>query len=151
MHYALAGRGSFPPLQRVEIEQLACCAPAGLGLELTHWSTRSLARVAVERGIVPQIAHSTVALILRSASLQPHRWRYWKTPTLNEEFRQRAAGILWLYERVQWLYECDEVVLALDEKPNLQVIERRVPTCLMRPGRIELRSLNISGTGRWTF
>jgi hypothetical protein len=151
MPHALAGRGSFPPLQRVEVEQLACCAPAGLGLELTHWSTRSLARVAVERGIVPQIAHSTVALVLQSASLQPHRWRYWKTPTLNEEFRQRAAGILWLYERVQWLHERDEVILALDEKPNLQVIERRVPTCLMRPGRIELQEFEYIRHGTVNF
>jgi hypothetical protein len=28
-------------LERVEIEQLACCAPAGIGLQMTHWSTRS--------------------------------------------------------------------------------------------------------------
>jgi hypothetical protein len=122
-------------LQRVEIEQLACCAPAGIGLEMTHWSTRSLARVAVEREIVPSIAHSTVSLILRSASLQPHRFR--KTPTLNEEFRERAARILWLYERVDWLAERDEVILALDEKPNIQVLERRRPTKLMRAGEIE--------------
>ena len=137
MLHGLADRGRFPPLQRVEIEQLACCAPAGIGLEMTHWSTRSLARVAVERGILPQIAHSTVSLILRSASLQPHRWRYWKTPTLNQEFRERAARILWLYERVDWLAERDEVVLALDEKPSIQVLERRVPTRLMRAGESE--------------
>jgi len=137
MPHALAARGRFPPLQRVKIEQLACCAPAGIGLEMTHWSSRSLARVAVKRGIVPQIAHSTVSLILRSASLQPHRWRYWKTPTLNEEFRERAARILWLYERVDWLCERDEVIVALDEKPSIQVLERRVPTKGMGAGRIE--------------
>jgi len=42
------------PLERVAIEQLACCEPAGLGLNLTHWSTRSLAQIAVERGIRPK-------------------------------------------------------------------------------------------------
>jgi Integrase core domain. len=128
MPHALVVRGRFPPLQRVEIEQLACCAPAGIGLEMTHWSTRSLARVAVECGIVPRIAHSSVSLILRWASLQPHRCRYWKTPTLNEEFRERAARILWLYERVNWLRERDEVIVGLDEKPSIQVLERRAPT-----------------------
>jgi len=127
MPHVLVARGRFPPLQRVEIEQLACCAPAGIGLEMTHWSTRSLARVAVERGIVPRIAHSSVSLILRSASLQPHRFRYWKTPVLNEQFRERAARILWVYERINWLRERDEVVLALDEKPNMQVLQRCVP------------------------
>jgi hypothetical protein len=104
---------------------------------MTHWSTRSLARVAVERGIVARIAHSTVSLILRSASLQPHRFRYWKTPVLNEQFRARAARILWVYERVNWLRERDEVVLALDEKPNMQVLGRCAPGKLMRAGEIE--------------
>lgn len=151
MPRGLADRGRFPPLQRVEIEQLACCAPAGIGLEMTHWSTRSLARVAVERGIVPQIAHSTVSLILRSASLQPHRTRYWKTPTLNAEFRQRAARILWLYERIEWLHERDEVVLAVDEKPNIQVLQRRVPTRLMRAGEIERQEFEYIRHGTVNF
>lgn len=82
-------------LQRVSIEQLACCEPSGVGLEMTHWSTRSLAEIAVKRGLVPHIAHSTVSLILRNADLQPHRSRYWITPTLNAEFLQRAGCILW--------------------------------------------------------
>jgi len=138
-------------LERVEVEQLACCSPAGIGLQMTHWSTRSLARVAVERGIVPHIAHSTVSLILRSACLQPHRSRYWKTPTLNAEFRERASRILWLYERADWLRERGEVVLALDEKPNIQVLERRAPTRVMRPGLIERQEFEYirHGTINW--
>jgi transposase len=35
-------------LQRVGIEQLACCNPAGLDLEMTLWSTRSLAASAID-------------------------------------------------------------------------------------------------------
>jgi hypothetical protein len=96
-----------------------------------------LARVAVERGIRPRLAHSTVSLILRQADLQPHRWRYWKTPTLNAEFRQRAASVLWCYERAQELARRDEIVLCLDEKPNLQVLERRCPAQHMKTGQIE--------------
>jgi hypothetical protein len=151
MPHGLAARGRFPPLERVEIEQLACCAPAGIGLEMTHWSTRSLARVAAERGIGPRIAHSTVSLILRSASLQPHRVRYWKTPTLNAEFRERAARILWLYERIDWLRERDEVVLALDEKPNIQVLERCAPTRLLRAGLIERQEFEYTRHGTVNF
>ena len=126
-------------LQRVAIEQLACCDPAGLGLNLTHGSTRTLAPIADARGIRPKIAHSTVSLILRDADLQPHRSRYWITPTLNAEFLERASRILWLYERVNWLMERDEVIVALDEKPNLQALERARPTQLMSPGQIERR------------
>lgn len=145
------GRGRFPPLQRVEIEQLACCEPAGIGLEMTHWSTRTLAQVAAERGIIPHIAHSTVSLILRQADLQPHRSRYWKTPTLNAEFRQRAAGVLWCYEWAQKLAQRGEVVICLDEKPNLQALQRRCPTTPMRSGQIERREFEYIRHGTVNF
>lgn len=141
----------IPPLVRVQIEQIACCEPAGLGLKMTHWSTRALAKVAAERGIVPKIAHSTVFLILRSADLQPHRYRYWKTPTLNEEFVDRASKILWCYERVDRLYENGELVVCLDEKPNLQVLERRLPKQAISPGQIERQEFEYIRHGTVTF
>lgn len=121
----------------MQIEQLACCEPAGIGLELTHWSTRSLAEVAMQQGILRRLSHSTVALILQSADLQPHRSRYWKTSTLNEQFRQRASRVLWCYEQAWNLAEKGEIVLCLDEMANLQVHQRRLPTRPMLPGRIE--------------
>jgi hypothetical protein len=133
----LVVRGSFPPLQRVEVERLACCEPAGVGLHMTHWSTRSLARAAQLRRIVPTISHSTVALILRDAELQPHRSRYWKTPTPDDTFRAKAAKVLWCYENVHALAERGEVVLCVDEKPNIQALERRCPSRPMKPGLIQ--------------
>jgi hypothetical protein len=146
-----ADRGRFPPLTRVEIEQLACCAPVGVGLHMTHWSTRSLARVAVERGLVPRIAHSTVSLILRYAELQPHRSRYWRTPTLNATFRRRAARVLWCDERAYALAKNDELVICLDEMPNLQALERVRPAHPMRPGQIERREFEYIRHGTVTF
>ena len=141
----------FPPLVRVQIEQLACCEPAGVGLEMTHWSTRSLAKVLAERGIAPNMAHSTVSLVLRTASLQPHRSRYWKTPTLNEEFRRRASRILWCYENVDRLYDMGAVVICLDEKPNLQALERRCPTRQLNSGMIERREFEYIRHGTVNF
>lgn len=135
----LAAPGRFPPLQRVQIEQLACCAPAGIGLEMTHWSTRSLAQAAVAQGIVPHIAHSTISLILRQADLQPHRFRYWKRPSLDTAFVQRAAAVLWCYERAWSLAQRDELVICVDEKPSLQAVERCQLTRLMQRGHIEQR------------
>lgn len=139
MRRAAVVRGSSPPLQRVEVEQLACCEPAGVGLQMTHWSTRSLAVVARQRGIAPTISHSTVALILRDAALQPHRTRYWKTPTLDESFRQKATKVLWCYEQAARLAGRGEVVLCLDEKPNIQVLQGERPVRPMRPGLTERR------------
>ncbi|MCP3143873.1 hypothetical protein [Pyxidicoccus xibeiensis] len=91
---------------------------------MTQWSTRSLARVARERGIAHP-SHSTVEFILKHTELQPHRSRYGKTPTPDENFRQKAAAVLWCYEQAQALAQRAEVVLCVDEKPNIQVLERR--------------------------
>ena len=147
---ALVVRGSFPPLQRVEVERLACCEPAGLGLHMTHWSTRSLACVARHRGIAP-ISHATVALILRDADLQPHRVRYWKTPVPDDTFRHKAAQVLWCYENAQALAERGEVVLCLDEKPNIQVLEPNCLTRPMKPGLIEKKEFEYTRHGTVNF
>ena len=141
----------FPPLQRVGIEMLACCDPAGVGLHMTHWSTRSLAKAATERGLVAKIAHSTVSLILRAANLQPHRSRYWKTPTIDADFERKAASILWCYEHASNLAACGEVVLCLDEKPNLQALERRCATRPMRRGDIERQEFEYIRHGTVNF
>jgi len=138
-------------LERVSIEQLACSEPSGVGLEMTHWSTRSLAEIAVKRGLVPHIAQSTVSLILRNADLQPHRSRYWITPTLNAEFLQRAGCILWLYERTEALKAQDEIALALDEKPNIQALQRTHPTQPMRPGQIQRQEFEYERHGVVNF
>ena len=135
------------PLQRVGVVRLACCEPAGIGLHMTHWSTRSLARAAQLRGIAPTISHSEVALILRDADLRPHRSRYWKTPIPDDTFRSKAAQIIWCYERAQALAEQGEVVLCLDEKPNIQVLERRCPSYRVRPGLIEKREFEYKRHG----
>lgn len=124
-------------LERVAIEQLACSEPSGVGLEMTHWSTRSLAQVAMQQGLVSHITHSTVSLILRNADLQPHRHRYWITPTLNETFLEQASRVLWIYERIETLKAQNEIALALDEKPNIQALQRTHPTQPMRAGQIE--------------
>lgn len=138
-------------LERVSIEQLACCEPSGVGLKMTHWSTRSLAEIAMKRGLVPHIAHSTVSLILRNADLQPHRSRYWITPTLNAEFLQRAGRILWLYERTENLRAQGEITLALDEKPNIQALQRVRPTQRMSSGQIERQEFEYERHGVVNF
>ena len=79
----------------------------------------------------------TIADILRTATLQPHRWRYWKTTLWDRANVRRAAKILWCYERVNWLLERGILVICVDEKPNLQVLERAQPTRWMAPGHIE--------------
>jgi len=137
MPLVLVGRVLFSSRQRKQIERLAVRTPMNVGWELTHWSTRSLAQAAVEREIVADIHATTVGAILRVAKLQPHRFRYWKTTDWTDEAIERALKILWIYERIEWLWQKREVVLALDEKPSVQVLERAALTQPMQAGQIE--------------
>ena len=127
----------FPRQTRRQIERLACRTPTSVDRELTHWSQRSLAQTAVDRELVEYIAPVTIGQILHEAGLPIHQWRWWKTTIWDEEAVNRAIQILWYYERIDSLWQRGEVVLALDEAPNLQVLERAHPTQRMRPGQPE--------------
>jgi hypothetical protein len=127
----------FPSDERKAIEDLACQEPASVGWKVTHWSQRSLAQAAGELEYVDSIHQTTVRDILCEADLQPHRFRSWKTTIWDDEAVERALKILWYYERIESLWQRGEVIICTDEKPNLQVLERAMPTQLMRPGQIE--------------
>lgn len=128
---------SFPRHARKKIERLACREPASVGWCVTHWSQRSLAQAVVEQEIVDDISHVTVGNILRQADLHLHRFRWWKTTIWDEEAVERALKILWYYERIESLWQKGEVLLAVDEKPNLQVLERAMPKQPLRMGQME--------------
>lgn len=98
---------------------------------------RSLQREAVHDQIVDTVHFTTVADILRTAALQPHRVRSWKTTVWDKAAIKQAAQVLWCYERADWLWAHGQIVLCLDEKPNLQVLERATPIQRCRPGQIE--------------
>jgi len=142
-----ADRQFFSPLERTWIERIACTEPSAYGRNLSRWDCRSLQQVIVEQAIVDSIHYTTVARILSSASLQPHRSRYWKTATIDEEFTRRAAQILWCYERAYWLRQRGEVVICVDEKPNIQALSRCSPTKGMRPSQIARREFEYKRHG----
>lgn len=125
----------FSRKARRQIEHMACHEPAAIGWSTTHWSQRSLAQAAVEQRYVAAIHHSTVGSILDEADLHPHRFRFWKTTLWDDEAVARALKILWSYERIASLWQRGEVILGVDEKPNLQVLERHIQP--MRAGQIE--------------
>ncbi len=144
---AADGRRFFPSLHRVLLEHIACTAPSAYGLHLPRWDCRSLQQVVVEQAVVDSIHYTTVAHILAAASLQPHRSRYWKTARLDEEFVRLAAKVLWCYEHVDGLHSRGELVICMDEKPNLQALRRLAPAQGMVPGRIERREFEYKRCG----
>jgi hypothetical protein len=134
--HAPAARRSFPPLQRAQIVQLACLEPIVQGLHITHWSSFDLARQAIAQGIVDRISPRTVRQILHEVDLQPHRTRYWKTSSLDAQFKKRAEKILWCYGNARYLAAEGLWVVCVDEIPNFQVLERK-PLRRAVPGHIE--------------
>lgn len=131
-----AGPSSFPPLQRAQIVELACLEPVAKGLHITHWTSRDLARQAGCDGIVNAISPRTVRQILHDVDLQPHRTRYWRTASMDAQFRARAEKVLWCYANAENLARRGIWTVAVDEVPNFQVLERQ-PIRHARPGLIE--------------
>jgi hypothetical protein len=150
----------FPPLQRAQIVQLACLEPVAKGLHITHWTSQDLARQAKADGIVAAISPRTVRQILKDVDLQPHRTRYWRTSRLDEQFKQRAEQVLWCYANAERLARRGIWVVAVDEKPNFQVLQRSpirraIPGCIERQefeytrhGTVNLLFYLIVHTGR---
>jgi hypothetical protein len=139
-------RLGFPPLQRAQIVQLACLEPIAKGLHITHWTSRDLARQAVQEGIVPAISDRTVQTILDRVDLQPHRTRYWRTSRIDAQFKQRAEKVLWCYANAERLARRGIWVVCADEKPNFQVLERH-PIRHAIPGSIAQREFDYTRHG----
>jgi transposase len=137
MRLERVGRAFFPGSQGRDIERLSRREPESVGRQATHWSFRSLAEATIEPGYADAIAYTTIREILYAADLRLPRFRFWKTSVWDEEAVARALKILWYYERIESLWQRGEVLLAADEKPNLQVLERVYPKQPMRPGQIE--------------
>jgi hypothetical protein len=134
------------PVQRAQVVELACLEPIAKGLHITHWSSTDLARQAVAGGIAPSLSPRTVRRILSDVDLQPHRTRYWKTPRLDERFKQRTEQVLWCYANAARLAEQGIWVVAVDEIPTFQVLERD-PIRRAIPGSIEQQEFDYTRHG----
>jgi transposase/DNA-binding CsgD family transcriptional regulator len=96
--------------------------------DATHWSTRSMAKRC-------GLSQSTVSRIWRAFALQPHRVEGFK---LSEDplFIEKVRDIVGLY-----LNPPDRaLVLCVDEKAQIQALDRSQPLLPMRPGQAERRT-----------
>jgi transposase len=109
--------------------------PAGA----THWSTRSMAKAS-------GVSVTTVHRIWRAFSLQPHRSETFKLST-DPLFVEKVRDIVGLYlappERA--------VVLCVDEKSQIQALDRTQPLLPMRPGQVERRTHDYKRHGTTTL
>lgn len=96
--------------------------------DATHWSTRSL---AVKAGL----SRSTVSRIWHAFALQPHRSETFKL-SKDPLFIEKVRDIVGLY-----LNPPDRaLVLCVDEKSQIQALDRTQPLLPMRPGQLERRT-----------
>ena len=93
--------------------------------DATHWSTRSM---AAEVGL----SQTAVSRIWRAFGLQPHRSETWKL-SKDPQFVAKVRDVVGLYldppERA--------VVLCVDEKSQIQALDRTAPILPMLPGTPE--------------
>lgn len=91
----------------------------------THWSTRKLARRS-------NVSQSSVSRVWRAFQLKPHRRRTFTLST-DDFFVEKVRDIVGLY-----LHPPDHaVVLCLDEKSQIQALERRQPLLPLVMGQPE--------------
>jgi len=111
-----------------EVERVLTMTLESTPQDATHWSTRSLAK---ESGL----SRSTVNRIWRAFALQPHRSETFKL-SKDPLFIDKVRDIVGLY-----MNPPDRaLVLCVDEKSQIQALDRTQPLLPMRPGQVERRT-----------
>lgn len=105
----------------------------------THWSTRDMAKAC-------GLSQSSISRIWRAFSLAPHRAETFKL-SKDPLFIDKVRDIVGLYlappQRA--------LVLCVDEKSQIQALDRTAPLLPMRPGQIERRSHDYARHGTTTL
>ena len=111
-----------------DVERVVVKTLESLPRDATHWSTRSMAQAC-------GLSAATVSRIWRAFALKPHRCETFKL-SRDPQFIEKVRDIVGLYlhppERA--------VVLCVDEKAQIQALDRMQPVLPMRPGLPERRT-----------
>jgi len=94
----------------------------------THWSTRDMAK---RMGL----SHMTISRIWKAFRLQPHRSGNFKL-SKDPEFVPKVRDVVGLYLNPPE----NALVLCVDEKSQIQALDRTQTVLPLQPGRIELRT-----------
>ena len=91
--------------------------------DATHWTLRAMAKVA-------GLAASTVRDIWQAHGLAPHRWRQFKLSN-DPAFAEKLRDVVGLYLAPP----AHAVVLSVDEKSQIQALDRTQPGLPLKKGR----------------
>ena len=111
-----------------QVEQVLTTTLESTPRDATHWSTRSLATHC-------GMSQSAIARIWRAFALQPHRTETFKL-SKDPLFIDKVRDIVGLY-----LHPPDRaLVLSVDEKSQIQALDRTAPILPLGPGHPEQRT-----------
>ena len=115
-----------PSTRRLDVEKVKAIVEATLHTtpkDATHWSTRTMAK---DQGV----SHATVQRIWDAHGLQPHRLNNFKL-SKDKHFEEKLTDVVGVY-----LNPPDKaVVLCVDEKTQVQALDRTQPGLPMKKGR----------------
>jgi transposase len=107
--------------------------------DATHWSTRSMAKRC-------GLSQTAVSRVWRAFALQPHRSETFKL-SKDPLFIEKVRDIVGLY-----LNPPDKaLVMCVDEKSQIQALDRKQPVLPMRPGQAERRTHDYTRYGTTTL
>jgi len=128
-------RKLIPSLEKQLIETTLQSKPPGA----THWSTRTLARQL-------RLSHMTVHRAWQRYDLQPHRVEKFKL-SKDPNFEAKVRDVVGLY-----LNPPDRaLVLCVDEKSQIQALDRTAPILPLRPGLPERQTHDYQRHGTTTL
>jgi len=114
------GKAPVPPATVAQVVALTCTEPPG---EVTHWPGRAMARAV-------GLSLRTVQRIWEAHRLQPHRIRTFKRSN-DPAFAEKVEDIVGLYMHPP----AHSIVLSIDEKSQIQALDRTQPGLPLKPGR----------------
>ena len=112
-----------PPLAQSVIDRVVALTGGDPPGEATHWTAAAMARAV-------GISVSSVQRIWRAHGLQPHRVRQFKLST-DPAFAEKLRDVAGLYVDPP----AHAVVLSVDEKSQIQALDRTQPGLPMKKGR----------------
>ena len=113
----------IPPLAQETIDRVVELTAAEPPHEATHWTASAMAEAT---GTSP----SSVLRVWRAHKLRPHRVRTFKL-SRDPAFAAKLRDIVGLYLDPP----AHAVVLSVDEKPQIQALDRTRPGLSVKPGR----------------
>ena len=117
------GRGRKPSIPPVKVEEIVRLTLHEVPPGETHWSCRTMAERA---GVSP----ATVQRIWSARGLQPHRVEAFKLSG-DPRFEEKLVDVVGLYLNPPE----NAIVLCMDEKSQIQALDRTQPSLPMKPGR----------------